>query len=105
MVVHRTPTDEVNLDNKPEAFIKFLAENDLTRSGYHVEEMVWLRKKGADLGKRASLGIWFDSPAAVEWAIRNGVLFGHQSIGSVELYEPKRKRCYRCLNMGHLAWN
>jgi len=105
IVVHRTPMDQVNLETKREAISKLLEENEFTSKGFRVTDMAWLRRKDTPLRKHASLGIWFDSPNAVEWAIRNGVLFGRQYIGSIEPYEPKRKRCHRCLDIGHLAWN
>lgn len=105
IVVHRTPTDEVKLDDKGDAMSKLSTENDFGSKGFRIVDVAWLKRKNTPLGRHASLGIWFDSPNAVEWAVRNGALFGRQYIGSVEPYESKRKRCHRCSKVGHLAWN
>ena len=66
IVVHRTPMDQVNLETKREAISKLLEENEFTSKGFRVTDMAWLRRKDTPLRKHTSLGIWFDSPNAVE---------------------------------------
>ncbi|OJD23632.1 hypothetical protein ACJ73_05010 [Blastomyces percursus] len=85
--------------------LKITEENELAQKGYKVEEIAWLKKRESTLGASASLGIWLDSAEAAELAVNNGMVFGHRYIGSIEAYQIKKKRCYRCLAFGHLAWN
>jgi hypothetical protein len=104
VVVHGIPTNEVAFtDDKTESINKIMDENELAIKGFQIEDVAWLKKKEAPLGARASLGIWFNSAQAAEWAINDGMLFGDEYIGSVEAYEVKRKRCYKCQALGHLA--
>jgi len=105
VVVHRTPTEEVQIQQKVVAISKIASENDLLTKGHQIEEIAWLRKKDTPLGRSASLGIWFTTQNAAEWAIQDGLLFGQRYIGSIEQYEMKRKRCFSCQSFGHLAWN
>ncbi|OJD23483.1 hypothetical protein ACJ73_05157 [Blastomyces percursus] len=105
VVVHRTPTHEVDTEDKPQSMKKITEENELAKKGYKVEEIAWLKKRESTLCASASLGIWFDSAEAAEWAVNNGMVFGHRYIGSIEAYQIKKKRCHRCLTFGHLAWN
>ncbi|OAT11902.1 zinc knuckle domain-containing protein [Blastomyces gilchristii SLH14081] len=68
VVVHRTPTHEVDTEDKPQSMKKITEENELAQKGYKVEEIAWLKKRESTLGASASLGIWFDSAEAAEWA-------------------------------------
>jgi hypothetical protein len=88
-----------------ESITKIMEENDLGSKGFQIEDIAWLKKKDAPLGESASLGIWFDSVKAAEWAVKDGMLFGQRYIGSVEPYQMRKKRCHRCQAFGHLAWN
>jgi hypothetical protein len=104
VVVHGAPTNEVTFtDDKTESINKIMDENELAIKGFQIEDVAWLKKKEAPLGTRASLGIWFNSARAAEWARNDGMLFGDEYIGSVEAYEMKKKRCYKCQTLGHLA--
>lgn len=106
IVVHRTPTEDFDLENaNKQAIEKITEENDLIRQGFRIEEAAWLKKKDKTLGKFASLGIWFDSPEGADWILDNGLLVGERYIGSVERCEIKKKRCFRCQRFGHLAWS
>jgi hypothetical protein len=106
VVVHRTPTEDFDLENaNAEAIEKIMEENDLAGQGYQIEEVAWLKRKDKLLGKFASLGIWFDSPKGAECILNNGLLVGQRYIGSVEHREIKKKRCFRCQRFGHLAWS
>lgn len=67
VVVHRTPTEDFDLENaSPQAIEKIMDENELTERGFRIEEVAWLKKKDKELGKFASLGIWFDSVGGAE---------------------------------------
>lgn len=106
IVVHRTPTEDFDLENAyAQAIEKIIEENELTERGFRIEEVTWLKKKDKALGKFASLGIWLDSAEGAEWILDNGLLVGQRYIGSVERCEIKRKRCFRCQRFGHLAWS
>ena len=90
VVVHRTPTNEVRLQEDKEWTInKIMSENDLASRGFGIEEIVWLKKKDSPLGAAASLGIWFDSAEAAELAIQDGMLLGLRYIGSIEPYKER----------------
>ena len=105
VVVHRTPTEELSVEEKMEESInKIMNENDLTAQGHQIVDMAWLKNKEKPLGRHASLGLWFDSATAAEWAVNNGLVFGQTYVGSIERYQIKRKRCHRCQRYGHLAW-
>ncbi|EON69690.1 hypothetical protein W97_08950 [Coniosporium apollinis CBS 100218] len=69
VVVHRTPTNEVNMEAKEEAVQKIAQENSLPSRGSQIEEITWLKKKDSPLGHSASLGIWFDTAEAAEQAV------------------------------------
>jgi hypothetical protein len=106
VVVHRTPTEDFDLENaNAEAIEKVMEENDLSEKGFRIEEVAWLKRKDKVLGKFASLGIWFDSAEGAEYILNNGLLVGQRQIGSVERREIKKKRCFRCQRFGHLAWS
>ena len=106
VVVHRTPTAELPaLDVKPANIAKITQENNLADKGIKIEDIAWLKKKDAPLGAHASLGVWFDSVEAAKRILREGMLFGHRHVGSIEPYEVKKKRCFKCQRPGHLAWN
>jgi hypothetical protein len=106
VVVHRTPTNEVPLrEDKAGAIDKIVQENNLSSKGYNIEEVAWLKRKDSPLGATASLGVWFDSAEAAEWAIQDGMLFGPRHVGSVEAYKKKERRCYNCQATGHEAWS
>lgn len=105
IVVHRTPTEDFDLENaNAKAIEKIMEENELTERGFRIEEVAWLKKKDKPLGKFASLGIWFDSAEGADWMLGSGLLVGQRYIGSVERCQIKRKRCFRCQRFGHLAW-
>lgn len=106
VVVHRTPTEDFDLENaNARAIEKIMEENDLPGQGFRIEEVAWLKRKDKPLGKFASLGIWFDSTEGAECILNNGLLVGQRYIGSVERREIKKKRCFRCQRFGHLAWS
>jgi hypothetical protein len=106
VVVHRTPTEDFDLENaNTEAIAKIMEENDLAEQGFQIEELAWLKRKDKVLGKFASLGIWFDSAEGAEYLLNNGLLVGQRQIGSVERREIKKKRSFRCQRFGHLAWS
>jgi hypothetical protein len=106
VVVHRTPTEDFDLENATTPAIeKIMEENDLAERGFRIEELAWLKRKDKVLGKFASLGIWFDSAEGADYVLNNGLLVGQRQIGSVERREIKKKRCFRCQRFGHLAWS
>jgi DNA gyrase/topoisomerase IV subunit A len=106
VVVHRTPTEDFDLENaNAQAIEKIMEDNDLGERGFHIEEVAWLKRKDKVLGKFASLGIWFDSADGAEYILNNGLVVGQRYIGSVERREIKKKRCFRCQRFGHLAWS
>ena len=46
VAVHRTPTEEFNLDgDKHQAIQKIMEENELTKHGHQIEDLAWLKKK------------------------------------------------------------
>jgi hypothetical protein len=97
VVVHRTPTEDFDLENaNARAIKKIIEENDLSGQGFRIEEVAWLKRKDKPLGKFASLRIWFDSTEGAEYILNNGLLVGQRYIGSVERREIKKKRCFRC---------
>ncbi|THC87583.1 hypothetical protein EYZ11_012972 [Aspergillus tanneri] len=104
VVVHRTLTEDFDLENaNARAIEKIIEENNLVEHGFQIEEVAWLKRKDKELGKFASLGIWFDSAEGAEYILNNGLLVGQRYIGSVERREIKKKRCFRCQRFGHLA--
>lgn len=106
VVVHRFPTAGIDLvEQKQQVVDKTMNENDWHDKGFAVEDIAWLQQSGKALGITASMGIWFDTAEGAEHAMTNGVVCEQRYIGSVELYEVKRKRCHRCQQVGHLAWS
>lgn len=106
IVVHRTPTEDFDLENaNDQAIQKIMEENDLAERGFQIEELAWLKRKDKALGKFASLGIWFNSAEGADYILDYGLLVGQRQIGSVERREIKKKRCFRCQRFGHLAWS
>ncbi|KAB2569481.1 Nucleic-acid-binding protein from transposon X-element [Lasiodiplodia theobromae] len=103
VVVHRTPTSEVNIEKKNEAIQKILQENSLVDA--RIKNIAWMKKRDSPLGQHASLGIWFNTQEEAQNAIQNGLVFGQSYTNRVEPYRMERKRCHRCLQFGHLAWN
>lgn len=62
IVVHRTPTEDLDLKNaNAQAIEKIMEENEWTDRGVRIEEMAWLKKKDKALEKYESLRVWFDS--------------------------------------------
>ncbi|OGE46982.1 hypothetical protein PENARI_c080G09532, partial [Penicillium arizonense] len=83
IVVHRTPTENFDLENaNSQAIQRIMEENDLADKGFQIEELAWLKRKDKVLGKFASLGIWFDSAEGAEYILNNGLLVGQRYIGS-----------------------
>jgi hypothetical protein len=105
VVAHRTQTADIDIDDKEKSIQKISQENDLVSKGYRVEEIAWLKKKDLPLGHSASLGIWFNSAEAADYAVKQGLVFGQRFVSSIEPYLSRRKRCFRCQGLGHLAWN
>ncbi|KAJ5588715.1 hypothetical protein N7537_011393 [Penicillium hordei] len=63
VVVHRTPTEDLNLETDYNQVIeKITEENDPAERGYCIEGVAWLKRADKAVGKFASLGIWLDSP-------------------------------------------
>ncbi|KAJ5138858.1 uncharacterized protein N7515_003706 [Penicillium bovifimosum] len=103
VVVHRTPTEEFNLETgATQAAEKIIEDNDLAEHGFHIEELAWMKAKDKALGKFASLGIWFDSAEGAEHMLRSGFVVSQHYIPQVERREIKKKRCFRCQRFGHL---
>jgi hypothetical protein len=106
VVVHRTPTEDYDLENaNAQAIEKITKDNDLHELGLRIEELAWLKNRDKVLGKFASLGIWFDTAEGANFLLDKGFLIGRRFIGSVERCELKRKRCFRCQRFGHFAWS
>jgi hypothetical protein len=105
VVVHRTPTEEFDLDrDATQAAEKIIEDNDLAEHGFHIEELAWMKAKDKALGKFASLGIWFDSAEGAEHMLRSGFVVSQHYIPYIERREIRKKRCFRCQRFGHLAW-
>jgi hypothetical protein len=92
-------------ENETQGIQKIMEDNDMAANGHNIQEIAWLKKKDKELGRSASLGLWFDTADAAEWVIKNGLLVGHRYIGSIEPYQVKKKRCRRCQALGHFAWS
>jgi hypothetical protein len=106
VVVHRVLTADFSIPgNERDGIQKIMEDNELAAKGFQVDEIAWLKRPDKPLGVHASMGIWFNTAEAAEWMVNNGLLFGRQYIGSVERYQIKQKRCYRCQRFGHLAWS
>ena len=101
MVAHRFPTRDIDLENhKQETISKILEENDLSPKGFQIDDMRWLKQEDKPLGAMASLGIWFDTAEAAEWAVMNGLVCDQSHIDNVEVYNIDKKRCHRCQKLG-----
>jgi hypothetical protein len=106
VVVHRFPTDGITLpETKHDVINQIMEENEMQTRNYNINDIAWLKQSDKPLGVTASLGMWFDTAEAAGWAVANGLLYGQRYIGSVEVYQLKRKRCHRCQKFGHLAWS
>ncbi|EAL87807.1 uncharacterized protein AFUA_1G00950 [Aspergillus fumigatus Af293] len=58
VVVHRTPTEDFDLEgNKKLGIDKLMEENDLSSKGFQIEDIAWLKKKDHPLGTSASLEV------------------------------------------------
>ncbi|KAJ8200122.1 hypothetical protein LV164_008811, partial [Aspergillus fumigatus] len=80
VVVHRTPTEDFDLEgNKQHGIDKVIEENDLGSKGFQIEDIAWLKKKDHPLRTSASLGIWLNTPEAAEYLIANGLLVGQRA--------------------------
>jgi hypothetical protein len=105
VVVHRTPTEEFNLESGAiQETEKIIEDNKLAEHGFQIEELAWMKPKDKTLGKFASMGIWFNSAEGAEHMLRKGFLVSGNFITTVERREIKKKRCFRCQRFGHLAW-
>ncbi|EDN08850.1 predicted protein [Histoplasma mississippiense (nom. inval.)] len=60
----------------------------LARKGYKIEEIAWLKKRESTLGASASLGIWFDSAEAAEWATAQNATRQEQQSANREPISP-----------------
>ena len=106
VVVHRFPTQGISLPSDEARVIDaIIEENEFATRKYSIDSVAWLKHKDKTLGSSASLGVWFDTAEAAEWAIRNGIVYQQRYIGSVEAYRVEKKRCHRCQSFGHLAWS
>jgi hypothetical protein len=104
VVVHRFPTEGISLpENKQEVIHQIMEENDMQANKINISDIAWLKQSDKALGKSASLGIWFDTAEAMDWAVINGIVHEQRYIGSVEKYSLEKKRCHRCQGHGHLA--
>lgn len=104
VVVHRFPTDGIILpENKQDVIEQIMEENDLKTREINISDIAWLKHSDKALGRSASMGIWFDTVEAMDWAVANGIVYEQRYIGSVEKYSVEKKRCHRCLGHGHLA--
>jgi hypothetical protein len=98
--------EDFNLNReKKQGIKKIIIENKLKEKGFKITDITWLRKKDQPLGRSASMGIWFNTPKAVEWTRQEGLLVGQRYISSVEPYKVEKKRCYHCQGFGYLAWS
>ena len=51
IVVHRTPTENFDLENaNSQAIQTIMEENDLAEQGFQIEELAWLKRKDKVLG-------------------------------------------------------
>jgi uncharacterized protein YoxC len=106
VVVHRFPTDRITLpNNKHDIINQIMEENEMQTRNFNIDDIAWLKQSDKPLGVTASLGLWLDTAEAAEWVVTNGLLYGQRYIGSVEVYQLRRKRCHRCQKFGHLAWS
>jgi len=97
VVVHRFPTAAINLPEQKEQVVHKIMEGDDWRDkGFAVDDIAWLEHSDKALGITASLRIWFDTAEAAEHAKMNGIVCDQRYIGSIKLYEVKKKRCHRC---------
>ncbi|KAJ8147384.1 hypothetical protein LV165_008823 [Aspergillus fumigatus] len=80
VVVHRTPTEDFDLEgNKQHGIDKVIEENDLGSKGFQIKDIAWLKKKDHPLRTSASLGIWLNTPEAAEYLITNGLLVSQRA--------------------------
>jgi hypothetical protein len=106
IVVHQVPTEDFNLDReKNQGIEKILEENNLTKKGFQIKDIAWLKKKDKPLGRSATMGIWLNTPDAADSIINNGLLVGQRYIRNVETYRVELKRCHHYQKFGHLAWS
>ncbi|THC87930.1 hypothetical protein EYZ11_012621 [Aspergillus tanneri] len=85
VVVHRTPTEDFELENaSAQAIEKIIEGNNLVEHGFQIEEVAWLKQKDKTLGKFASLGIWFDTAEGAEYILNNGLLVGQRKHHGVD---------------------
>jgi len=104
VVFHRTPTEEVKMDeDKDDSIKKIMDENCLVSKGFKIEDIAWLKRQEKELGRSATLGIWFDTKEGADWVLYNGLVFGQKYVGSTEAYQTKKKLCHKCARRGHLA--
>ncbi|GAM42267.1 zinc knuckle domain protein [Talaromyces pinophilus] len=82
-----------------------MEDNNFLPKGFQIDEITWLKRPEKQLGAHALIGMWFTTAEAAQWVVDNGVLLGHQYIGSVEHFQIKQKRCYRCQRFGHLTFS
>jgi hypothetical protein len=105
VVVHQFLMKDFDIANaNAQAIENIMKENDINERGLRVEDIAQLIKKDQTLGDHASLGIWFDNAEGVDYILGTGFLVGQRYIGSVKLYELKRKRRFRWQRFGHFAW-
>jgi hypothetical protein len=91
-MVHRVPTEDFTLDReKKEGIEKIIEENNLTKKGFKIKDITWLKKKDRPLGRSASMGIWLNTPEVAESILNNGLLVGQRYIRSVEPYKVELK--------------
>lgn len=105
VVAHRTPTAEVDINDKENSIWRISQDNGFASKGHCIEEIAWLKKRDLPFGHSATLGIWFNSAEAAEQAIQHGLVFGQSFVSTIEPYQSQQKRCFRCQGLGHMAWN
>ncbi|KJX95745.1 hypothetical protein TI39_contig1052g00003 [Zymoseptoria brevis] len=67
------PTEGLqSFESKKDIIEEIMEENGMVTKGYHIDVIAWLKNKDKPLGPLASLGMWFDTPEAAMWTIRNG---------------------------------
>ncbi|CAG8879485.1 unnamed protein product [Penicillium salamii] len=105
VVVHRTPTDDFDLENaNAQAIEKIMEENELTGEDSRSKRSRGLRRR---------IRRWGSShPSASGSTPRKGPIYTrkwlyrwpeiHRQCGTLR---TKRKRCFRCQRFGHFAWS
>lgn len=93
-------------ENQAEIIRKVTEERNLENKGYRIAEVVWLKRQDKPLDYTATLGIWFNTIEAAEWATRYGLIAEQRYIGIIETYHIKNRHRYQCLGaeISYVTW-